>query len=211
MNMNMTLKAISTAGLSTLLFACNPESPGVEYMPDMYRSPAVETYVDNNEYGNTEAKSAMEPVAGTIPRGYLPYAYANSLEGYELSGEQMINPLEANEKNLEDGKNLYNMMCKHCHGAKGDGKGTITNPVYGAVPSYADATPNRRGNRAMKDLKAGHIYHTIMFGLNAMGSHASQINEEERWKIITYVQTLQGNTTVAAVETPAVAEPVSNN
>jgi len=97
------------------------------------------------------------------------------------------------------------MMCKHCHGAKGDGKGSITNPVYGAVPSYSDATPNRRGNRAMKDLRAGHIYHTIMFGLNAMGSHASQINEEERWKIVMYVQTLQGNKK-AAEEPAQVAE-----
>ena len=85
------------------------------------------------------------------------------------------------------------MMCQHCHGKKGDGKGTITHPVYGAVPSYANSTPNRRGDRAMKDLKAGHIYHTIMFGLNAMGPHASQTNEEERWKIVMYVQSMQGN------------------
>jgi len=40
----------------------------------------------------------------------------------------------------------------------------------------------------MCDLKAGHIFHTITFGLNAMGPHATQINEEERWKIVLYVQ-----------------------
>lgn len=176
------------AGLS----ACNPESPGVEYMPDMYRSPAIEAYVDNNEYGNTENPTARKPVQGTIPRGYQPFGYPNSLEGYEAAGSELSNPLAANEDNLADGKELYKINCAHCHGKKGDGKGSITHPVYGAVPSYADAQPNRRGNRAMKDLQPGHIYHTIMYGLNAMGSHASQINEEERWKIIMYVQTMQG-------------------
>ena len=124
----------------------------------------------------------------------------------------MKNPLESGEKNLEDGKVLYGMMCKHCHGKKGDGKGTLTHAVYGAVPSYADATPNRRGGRAMKDLSAGHIYHTIMFGLNAMGPHASQINEEERWKIVMYVQSLQGDKTETEVmEVAEVTETESTN
>ena len=34
----------------------------------------------------------------------------------------------------------------------------------------------------------GHIFHAITYGLNAMGPHASQITEEERWKIVLYVQ-----------------------
>lgn len=193
MKKNLVLKTFTGSAIVFSMMACNPESPGLEYMPDMYRSPAVEAYVDNSEYGNTEIQSVRKPVVGTIPRGYKPYAYPNSLEGYEASGAEMINPLEVNEKNLAAGKVLYTSMCSHCHGKKGDGKGSITHPVYGAVPSYADATPNRRGGRAMKDLKAGHIYHTIMYGLNAMGPHASQINGEERWKIILYVQTLQGS------------------
>lgn len=176
-------------------WACNPESPGLEYMPDMYRSPSIEPYVDNAEYGNTNKMTARQPAEGSIPRGFMPYPYPNTLEGYEAAGENLKNPVPLNEKTLEEGKELFGMMCKHCHGAKGDGKGTITNPIYGAVPSYSDPNPTRRGNRAMKDLKPGHIYHTIMYGLNAMGSHASQINEEERWKIVHYVQTLQGNNT----------------
>ncbi|MOA50257.1 hypothetical protein D3C78_1732500 [compost metagenome] len=58
------------------------------------------------------------------------------------------------------------------------------------IPSYhGDATSSRGG--AMKDLTAGKIYHTIMYGLNNMGSHASQLSPEERWKVVMYVQQLQ--------------------
>ena len=52
----------------------------------------------------------------------------------------------------------------------------------------------------MKDLKAGHIYHTIMYGLNAMGPHSSLIREQDRWKIVAYVQTLQGKDPIAMQE-----------
>jgi hypothetical protein len=43
----------------------------------------------------------------------------------------------------------------------------------------------------MSELTAGHLYHAITFGLNAMGPHASQITENERWQIVLYVQELQ--------------------
>ena len=192
-NSNRGLFIIAVSGFALVLSSCDTKGPGWEYMPDMYRSPAIEPYVDNEEYGNTDSMSVREPVKGTIPRGFKPYPYQDTPEDYELAGENLTNPLPNTPEILEQGKELYAYMCQHCHGKKGDGKGSITHPVYGAVPSYADATPTRRGNRAMKDLKAGHIYHTIMYGLNAMGPHASQINEEERWKIVRYVQTLQGN------------------
>jgi hypothetical protein len=44
----------------------------------------------------------------------------------------------------------------------------------------------------MSELREGHIYHTIMYGLNAMGPRSSIITEDERWKIIMHVETLQG-------------------
>jgi hypothetical protein len=35
------------------------------------------------------------------------------------------------------------------------------------------------------------MYHTIQWGKNMMGSHASQLTPTQRWKIIMHVQTLQ--------------------
>ncbi len=190
------------------LVGCNdPQSPGVEYMPDMYRSPAIEVYVD---YENNDTISARMAPENAIPRGYKPYAYNNTPEDYELAGQNLKNPLELDDKVLAQGKQLYTSFCAHCHGKKGKGEGSIQNPIYGAVPSYVDETPNRRGNRAMIDLKEGHIYHTIMYGLNAMGPHSSLIREEDRWKIVAYVQTLQGKD-VLAKEMPMAANDTVNN
>ena len=103
----------------------------------------------------------------------------------------MKNPIPLDANTLAEGKELYDIFCKHCHGVKGDGKGSIKHPVYGAVPSYADAVTPRRTGSAMNELKDGHIFHTITFGLNAMGPHASQLTQEERWKIVHYVHELQ--------------------
>ena len=191
--------------------ACNdPQSPGVEYMPDMYRSPAIEVYVDYNYPDSSTVRSTPE---NSIPMGYKPYAYPNSNEGYELAGKGLNNPLNLTEKTIAEGKKLYESFCAHCHGKKGLGKGSIQNAIYGAVPSYADETPNRRGNRSMKELTEGHIYHTIMYGLNAMGPHSSLIREQDRWKIVAYVQTLQGkdplNSAAETMEEEIVEEAIS--
>ena len=43
----------------------------------------------------------------------------------------------------------------------------------------------------MIDMLPGHIYHTIFYGYESMGPHASLVTEEERWKIIYYITELQ--------------------
>ena len=60
-------------------------SPGFEFMPDMYRSPSVESYGSHTINGDT-LDNAMLPVIGTIARGYMPYVYPNTPEGYASAG-----------------------------------------------------------------------------------------------------------------------------
>ena len=159
-------------------------SPGYEYMPNMYRSPSIETYGEHT----IENFNGM-PVKGTVSRGnLLTFNYDNTLEGYLAAGNSAVNPLENNKKNLVDGKALYGMFCEHCHGATGAGDGTMTHAIYSAVPHYNAGKLKRRCGLPMCDLRAGHIFHAITYGLNAMGPHATQINENERWKIVLYVQ-----------------------
>lgn len=194
----------ASAALLLLAVGCNntPNSPGVEYMPDMYRSPAVEAYVDYGQdpYYFTEEKareqrerqSARKPAEGTIPFakdpakvGFnMPYAYPATPEGYERAGAELKAPIGMSQEVVDQGKVIYDKFCLHCHGAKGEGDGgVVTNGQYPTPPSYTGA---------LKDLPEGKIFHSLVYGKNvAMGSHASQLNKEERWLVTRYVQYLQ--------------------
>ncbi len=175
----------------SMLSSCvkDEKNPGYEFMPDMYRSPSLEIYASNTFF--EDSLNARLPVDGTIPRGFVGFDYESNLEDYLEAGVRLVNPYDLNEANLEKGEKLYQIFCAHCHGKNGDGKGSITHPVYSAIPSYSDDQMIRRTGGTMKDLKAGHIYHTIYYGLNAMGPHNAQINDKERWLITMYVQELQ--------------------
>lgn len=188
------LKTITLLVLFLFSSCSNNEKgkPGYEFMPDMYRSPSLEIYSSNSFFN--DSLNARKPVVGTISRGFIPFEYENTLDDYLLAGVELENPLDYNEENTEKGKQLYQMFCAHCHGKNGDGKGSITHPVYGAIPSYSDDVMIRRTGGNMNDLSAGNIYHAIYYGLNAMGPHNTLVNDKERWLITMYVQELQKQT-----------------
>jgi len=166
----------------------DPNSPGFEYMPDMYRSPSLETNlveVIENEDGTTDTvMSNRYPVKGTISRGNMPYTYANSYDGYEAAGKELTNPLEISEVNLAEGKRLFIRYCSPCHGKTGEADGKVADKLPGPPPAF---------NRRLKDLVEGKIFHSITYGKGMMGSHSGQLSQEERWKVTMYVQKLQGN------------------
>jgi hypothetical protein len=56
------ISSIAIAAVSTLMLgSCNadPDSAGYEYMPDMYRSSAIEPYVDYGEIRGRENKFSI--------------------------------------------------------------------------------------------------------------------------------------------------------
>ena len=184
--MNKLILKLAFISVVVFLSSCGGDSdPGYEFMPNMYRSPSLETYGENTING----MNAQLPVEGTIARGHLlTFNYDGTLEGYLKAGNTAVNPIENNEKTRTEGKALYGMFCEHCHGATGTGDGTIKHAIYSAVPHYNDEKLLRRAGVPMNELKAGHMFHAITYGLNAMGPHASQVTEEERWLIVNYVQ-----------------------
>ncbi|WEK19034.1 MAG: cytochrome c [Candidatus Pedobacter colombiensis] len=172
--------------------ACKDKrSPGLEYAPNMYE-PIAYNPDQPNPNPSFKGQTAQTPPAHTNPVGFNKYDdYPNTKEGYELAGANLVNPLPLTEANVESGKHYFTVFCSPCHGEKGDGKGHLVQiEKISGIPAYhGDATSSRGG--LMKDLTAGKIYHTIEYGLNNMGSHASQLSPEERWKVVMYVQQLQ--------------------
>ncbi len=180
-------------------------STGWEFSPNMYNPIGYNPDQPNANFKN--GSTAQIPPAETVPQGFIDFGatYPNGPEGYEKAGAELKNPLEATKANLAEGEHLYLVYCAVCHGKDGKGDGSITKDRsvtdsrgtrqlenFPPPPSYArSSSSNSSRGGAMADLSGGKIYHTIYYGLNGMGSYASQINDEERWKVIMYVQELQ--------------------
>jgi mono/diheme cytochrome c family protein len=178
-----------TVVAAVISFSSCKEKNGLapEYMPDMYRSPSLETYVDYGELrgkqGNDSLRNvlnARKPVAGTIHRGFSPYPYANSIDGYNEAGEKLTSAMPYTEQSVAKGKELYGMFCVNCHGTTGQGDGSLVErEVFPPLPI--------KFNESLV-LSEGKMFHSITFGKNLMGAHASQLNQEERWQLIHFIR-----------------------
>ncbi|KAA6441789.1 cytochrome c [Dyadobacter flavalbus] len=174
----------------------DPNDPGKEYAPNMYRPVGYEPYKqDAANPVNPMGLTMRLPVAGTVYRRNYRTSFGDGdsarrdlmvynipADSISVSERVLKNPIPLNDNTLAEGKVLYERYCQHCHGATGAGDGKV-GATYKGVPNYA--------SDAYKNLNEGHIFHVITHGRNRMWPHGSQINPEERWKIVHYVQKLQ--------------------
>jgi mono/diheme cytochrome c family protein len=171
----------------------DPQDPGVEYAPQMYHSIPYDPYsqIDPNSY-NADGLNMRLPVAGTVSRQQngedlsiemsLNYPFAK--DSLEYASKILKNPLSMSDTSvMSQGKDLYTKYCQHCHGEAGDGQGPVAKK-YGGVANL----------KSVADKTEGHIYHVITMGKGRMWAHGSQILPKDRWKIVTYVNTLRGYT-----------------
>jgi mono/diheme cytochrome c family protein len=180
--------AVAAITVTVAITSCKDKrSTGWEYAPNMYEHIAYDPDQPNPNF--KDGKTAQKPPAGTIPIGFVTFDYPNTKDGYELAGTEVKSPLPQTADNFADGKVLFEHFCSPCHGMHGQGDGLVVQHGFPAPPSYSKGQSSRGG--AMKDLTDGKIYHTITYGVNAMGSYASQLAPEERWKVIMYVHHLQ--------------------
>lgn len=214
---NNTLLAFGVVAVAaaSLLSACvksNPDSPGFEFMPDMYRSPAPETNGMYISAATPDSLSNRLPAAGSIPRGFTPFPYANTPEGDSLAKlfwSYSSVGVQQDSANEAAGKELYTRYCMVCHGSAGDGNGplVVSEKYPNQPPSYI--TRQKEGN-----LSVGHIYHVVTYGKGMMGSHASQLNPQERLQVAQYVQRLgrEGKTQAEwlAAQNPVATQPADS-
>lgn len=211
----MNIKLSSIVASALLLAACgkDPKKPGTIYMPDMTYSNAFETYAES-PLGSSEgtSMSARKPVKGTIPRGWIPandsirnneaylmgYMAKNHFtadaakwqEEYDLAAKTVKNPHTFTDANLAEGKRLYDINCKVCHGEKGDGNGQIVElpdgndgPYTARPPKYTDRLPQ---------INDGNMFYSVSYGKGQMGGYAYQLSVTERWQVILYIKKLAG-------------------
>jgi glucose/arabinose dehydrogenase len=101
---------------------------------------------------------------------------------------QLVNPYENQPLAIQAGSELYLQHCAACHGRNAEGSGNIPALAHGAVQTVA----------------AGEVFWFITKGSvsGAMPSWAS-LPEQQRWEIVSYVQTLRTAPTAAAASAAA--------
>lgn len=211
---------IATLILSTAIVftSCKDKSkPGSVYMPDMAYSRAYESYalrdsnvftMDPNDAGHKIFFNNLPP-AGTLKRGELfPFNVPNDSNGLLNLSNQVVNPLGPLTKadSIEAGR-LFNINCAVCHGAKAEANGPLA-PKIGGVKSIMSAVMGTPGTAPFSD---GRIFFVMEYGQNNMGSYASQLSREQRWRIIQYIRTLQPKSTGTETAASTTAAPKADS
>jgi mono/diheme cytochrome c family protein len=176
-----SLFKIIVLGMTVLTVSCKDSKlPNYQYFPNMYESVSYETYGESKAFAN--GKVNQIPPVGSIKRGYVPYGYPNTNEGYEAAKANLKSPLDSASVDMEKAKELFNIYCAICHGEQGDGKGNLVKreKILG-VPNYKD-----------RNITTGSTFHVLTYGINSMGSYANQLDTKERWMVSAYVMKLRG-------------------
>jgi mono/diheme cytochrome c family protein len=178
------LAAAGFALVSAVLAAAGCQRPagshGLEYMPDMARPVPYEAFSSNPVTRN--GLTLQAPVAGTVARGARPLHYGPEPEEAERAGRELTDPFPPTPEVLARGRHVYVTFCAVCHGAAGAGDGPIV-PKFPHPPSYQSAR--------LRAMPEGQVFHVVTFGTALMPGYAAQIQPDDRWKVVRYVQHLQ--------------------
>lgn len=218
MKMKFKVTGIAVATISLVLLAscgADPDSPGLEYMPDMYRSAAIEPYVDYGEIRgeeNVETKmlvSAKVPPYGTIPYYgtdsatvslMLPYARlanvafreTHGMYGADLTSEDTyaaaaadMNPLKLTDANAE-ATFASGKYLFESRCAHCHGK-----DGKGEGPMVQSGAFVGAANLTALTISDGQMFYSIYYGKGNMGAHRSIVNKKEIWTLVHYIRKLQ--------------------
>lgn len=216
----MNIKAIVSLSITAVVMsACvtDPDSSGYEYMPDMYRSAAVEPYVDYGQIKErinpelTSLLSAKVPPFGSIPYygtdsakvalmlpfPFLPnssFKLTHDLRGFEFSNDDTYT-LAASYVN-----NPLKLTEQNAEKILADGKTLFDNNCSQCHGLKGDGKGTLVTNNLFsgvpdyadkKELSNGQMFYSIYYGRNAMGSHAAILNKKEIWEIIHYIRKME--------------------
>jgi len=219
--MKIKFKAIASLALvaasTFILGSCssNADSSGTEYMPDMYRSPAIEPYVDYGEIRGKENVgvknkiSALVPPANTIPyygtdsakvHLMLPY-FRKASEAFKLTHGMYGSRLSPNDEYLLaiNDVNPYKLTAENSEAIFKKGKELFTaNCAHchgekgdGNGPMVVSGAYAGVPNYTTVLATEGQMFYSIYYGKGAMGSHSSLLDKKEIWTLVHYVKKFQ--------------------
>ncbi len=190
----------------------DPDSPGVEYMPDMYRSPAIEAYVDYGEFRNEEHPelkeklTALTPPGGTIPfhsnmeeaRNNMPVPFKappKADETHGLYGWEMYADNAEFDKAMEEVIKPYKNPVPYSEEAMKRGKELYIRMCSQCHGEKGDGNGILVQNKKISGVANftaapvsqdtdGQLFYYMTYGKGIMGAHGMIISREDRWNIV---------------------------
>jgi mono/diheme cytochrome c family protein len=141
-----------------------------------------------------KGSSAQPLVEGTVPRGYL------RMDDHLYTGAVNDEPVETfpfpiTREDLDRGQERFDIYCAPCHSRTGDGNGIVVQRGYRQPPTYH--------TDRLRQVPVGYLYNVITSGFGVMPDYRSQVEVEDRWRIVAYMRALQLSQHAAAEDVPA--------
>lgn len=93
------------------------------------------------------------------------------------------NPVRSTAASVAAGKRIWGTDCAFCHGATGDGKGDLVEPIELKLLDY-------REPKALEKFTDGELHYIIVTGKGKMPAGGGRLKGERAWHLVNYVRSL---------------------
>lgn len=118
-----------------------------------------------------------QPAPKTTPAPATAYA------AIPVQAAKQANPVKSSPESLSRAKKWWTLDCAMCHGANGDGKGSLATDMKLKLVDFTDPA-------TLKDRTDGEIFYIIKNGHQDMPPEGDRIKPEENWDLVNYVRSL---------------------
>ncbi len=159
---------------------------------DMHNQPRYKPLAESEFF--PDHRAARPAVEGTVARGHLHIdtaRYTGKFNGEDI--DQF--PIPIARRDIEIGRERFNIYCTPCHGRLGDGNGMVVLRGFRQAASYY--------TDKLMNAPVGHFFDVMTNGFGAMPSYASRIEPDDRWRIVAYIKVLQASESAKINDVPA--------
>lgn len=215
--------SLSVVSLAVGLSSCSADkdSAGLEFMPDMYRSSAIEPYVDYGFYQETYHPELKEKLSAKTPPMYTIPFYGTDAKEVEIMLPYHLKPnvsfksthglvnvdftqedtytLAANDKNPLMMEFVQNEDGSYDNLTLKKGKelfGANCMHCHGEKgkadgPMMTSGAYSGAADLTTLSIADGQKFYSIYYGKGMMGAHGLQLDKKEIWTLVHYINKLQ--------------------
>jgi len=216
-NISKSLTALTMFGALALTSCKSEDSPFYEYMPDMYRSAAIEPYVDYGEVRERYSEERANTISAKVPPfGSIPFFGTDMEEvlimmpynrrpgkGMDLThnhyGVDLAEDAEAEYAAAANDRNPIKLTEANADAILNYGKAVYGKQCQhchgetgdGKGPMVESGAYSGVPNYKNLMINEGQMFYSIYYGKGLMGAHSHTVSKKEIWAVVHYIRRLQ--------------------